>query len=29
MMREECIFFLTIYMPDSNIRYSEKQRGYA
>ena len=26
---EQPIFFLTIYMPDGNIRYSEKQRGYA
>ena len=25
---EQFIFFLTIYMPDGNIRYSEKQRGY-
>ena len=24
---EQPIFFLTIYMPDGNIRYSEKQRG--
>ena len=26
---EQPIFFLTIYMPDGTIRYSEKQRGYA
>ena len=26
---KQCIFCLTIYMPDGNIRYSEKQRGYA
>ena len=25
---EQPIFFLTIYMPDGTIRYSEKQRGY-
>ena len=26
---KQAIFCLTIYMPDGNIRYSEKQRGYA